>query len=344
MAAVTDRPVADLADLADLCTPWCVHVVATLRIADLIAAGATDVTDLAARAGCDAGALGRVLRHLVSKGLFEQAAPGRFVLNEAAAGLRGPQYGLDLDGIGGRMAHAWGSLLTAVRTGRPAYQEVFGQPFWADLAAHPDIAASFDELMGVAGHGRPDPEVLVGDDWAQIRSVVDVGGGTGALLAELLRARPGIRGTLVDLPGEVARSGEVFRSAGVADRVTVTGQSFFDPLPSGASLYLLKNVLADWPDREATAILARCAEAARPDGRVVVLGGVSRAEDGEPSPELLMMILVGGKDRTLAEFGDLAGQAGLEVTAVGRQPSGRLLVECRPSGSTGPPGPEAGGS
>jgi len=87
---VTGRNIADLAALADLCTPWCVHVVATLRIADLIAAGATDVADLAARAGCDAGALDRVLRHLVSKGVFEHPAPGRFGLNEAAEGLRGP--------------------------------------------------------------------------------------------------------------------------------------------------------------------------------------------------------------------------------------------------------------
>lgn len=88
---MTDRQAADLAALADLCTPWCVHVVATLRIADLIAAGATDLTDLAARAGCDAGSLDRVLRHLVSGGVFEQAAPGRFGLNEAAEAGRTPR-------------------------------------------------------------------------------------------------------------------------------------------------------------------------------------------------------------------------------------------------------------
>src|SRR5207244_8707475 len=118
------------------------------------------------------------------------------------------------------------------------------------------------------------PEVLTGD-WESVRTVVDVGGGTGSLLAEILRARPKVRGTLVDLPRTVARSAEVFEAAGVADRVTAVGQSFFDPLPAGADLYLLKKVLNDWPDRETTAILSRCAEAARPTGRVVVLGGVS---------------------------------------------------------------------
>src|SRR5262249_44539534 len=189
---------------------------------------------------------------------------------------------LDLDGFGGRMAHAWGSLLQAVRTGAPAYHRVFGRPFWDDLQAHPQIAASFDALMGPAGHGTPDPEVLVSGGWEAVRSVVDVGGGTGALLAEILRARPTVRGTLVDLPVTVARSGATFQAAGVADRVTAVGQSFFDPLPAGADLYLLKSVLGDWPDREALAILRRCALAARPAGRIVLLNGVSPDEGGGP--------------------------------------------------------------
>ena len=105
-----------------------------------------------------------------------------------------------------------------------------------------------------------------------MRTVVDVGGGTGSLLAEIFRARPTVRGTLVDLPSMAARSGETFQAAGVAGRVTAVGQSFFDPLPAGADLYLRKSVLFDWPDREATAIPRCCAEAARPAGCVVVLG------------------------------------------------------------------------
>ena len=131
--------------------------------------------------------------------------------------------------------------------------------------------------------------------------MVDVGGGTGALLAAILRARPAVRGVLVDLPATVARSHAMFQAAGVGDRVTPVGQSFFDPLPAGAELYLLKSVLSDWPDAEAQAILRRCAEAARPTGRVVVLSGVS-PEGTSPSPALLMMVLVGGKDRSVAEF------------------------------------------
>src|SRR5712692_6730482 len=290
------------------------------------------IDDLAAASGAHSDSLHRVLRHLVSKGVFEEPSPGRFALNEPARRLldSSARLGLDLDGFGGRMAFAWGSLLSAVRTGAPAYREVFGRPFWEDLRAHPDLAASFDALMGPAGHGTPDPEVLVTGDWESVRTVVDVAGGTGSLLAEILRARPRVRGTLVDLPPTVARSAEIFQAAGVADRVTTVGQSFFEPLPAGADLYLLKSVLSDWPDRELIAILRRCAEAAHPAGRVVVLNGVSPDGPGGPAPALLMMVLVGGRERSLEEFRELARAAGLEVQAAERQPSGRFVVECRP--------------
>jgi 2,7-dihydroxy-5-methyl-1-naphthoate 7-O-methyltransferase len=321
---------ANLSALSDLCTPWCIHVVATLRIADHIAAGTTDIKTLAEEAGCDADFLLRVLRHLVGKGVFQEPTPGQFALNEAARGLLDPaqQLGLDLTGIGGRMAYAWGSLLSAVRTGAPAYHEIFGLPFWEDLEAHPDIAASFDALIGPPGHGTPDPEVLVTGGWEEVKTVVDVGGGTGALLAEILRAQPEIQGTLVDLPRTVARAGSLLQAAGVGERVRMVGQSFFDPLPAGADLYLLKSILGDWPDREAQLILSRCAQAARPSGRIVILGGVS--PDDRADPQLLMMVLLGGKDRTLTEFGALANEASLKVQAAGWLPSGRFAVECRP--------------
>jgi 2,7-dihydroxy-5-methyl-1-naphthoate 7-O-methyltransferase len=321
---------ANLSVLSDLCTPWCVHVVATLRIAEYIAAGTTDIKTLAQEARCDSDFLQRVLRHLVGKGVFQEPTPGRFELNEAALGLLDPsqQLILDLNGVGGRIAYAWGSLLSAVRTGAPAYHEIFGLPFWEDLEAHPDIAASFDALMGPPGHGTPDPEVLVTGGWESVRTVVDVGGGTGALLAEILRARPRIHGTLVDLPGTVARAGSILQEASVSERVRTVGQSFFDPLPAGADLYLLKSILNDWPDREAQLILSRCAQAARPSGRLVILGGVLPDDSmNSLSPE---MVLLGGKDRTLTEFRELAHQAGLKVQAAGQLPSGRFAVECRP--------------
>src|SRR5512138_1122682 len=121
-----DKERADVWALSDLCTPWCVHVAVTLRVAEHVDAGIAGIRDLAAACGAHPESLRRVLRHLVSKGVFEEPVPGHITLNEAARSLLEPgvRLGFDLDSFGGRMAHAWGSLLTAVRTGAPAYHEV----------------------------------------------------------------------------------------------------------------------------------------------------------------------------------------------------------------------------
>src|SRR6266487_6188050 len=123
----------DLERMLDLATPWCLRVAATLRIPEHIAAGHAGIADLAAAAGCDPDALYAVLGHLVSQGVFTEESPGRFACNQAAEQLTSVPF-LDLAGIGGRMAHTWGTLLDYVRTGQPAYQQVFGRPFWEDLA------------------------------------------------------------------------------------------------------------------------------------------------------------------------------------------------------------------
>ena len=239
----------DLWDLIDLRTPWCAYVVATLRIPQLVESGVGDVGELAREAGCDERALHNVLAHLVSQGVFTEPSPGVFAHNETSAQLTAPF--LDLGGMGGRMAHAWSTLETYVSTGRPGYAERFGLPFWDDLAAHPALAAEFDDLIGPGGHGTPDARFELRDGWNEVHTVADVGGGTGAFLRELIALR-GVRGILVDLPGTVARAEGDFETV---------GQSFFDPLPA-ADLIVLKSVLNDWPDEETDAILARAAEAA----------------------------------------------------------------------------------
>jgi 2,7-dihydroxy-5-methyl-1-naphthoate 7-O-methyltransferase len=321
----------DLDRMLDLTTPWCLMVAATLRIPDHIAAGHHDIGELAAVAGCDRDALHAVLGYLVAQGVFAEESPGWFSGNQAAEQLAARRF-LDLEGIGGRMAHTWGTLLDYVRTGQPAYQEVFGRSFWEDLAAHPKIAAEFDALMGPAGHGVPDFDIELTGGWRPIRAIVDVGGGTGAMLASLLRRHAHVRGVLVDLPGTVARAAGVTEASEVASRVTVVGQSFFDPLPAGADVYLLKSVLNDWPDEPTVAILRRCAEAAqiaRPKGKIVVLGGVS--PDEAPRSLGIDMLVAGGKTSTLTQFAELARRAGLEILAAGTQASGRFVVECQPA-------------
>ena len=311
----------------DLCTPACIHVAAVLRISDLMDQNKSDIRDLARAAGADPESLCRVLRHLANNGIFEETSPGHFAKNDNARSL--------FDGIFGRMTLAWGTMLSAVRTGNPAYHEMAGRGFWEDLDANPGIAESFDALMGPEGHGIPDARILLNEnDWESVRTVVDVGGGTGALLMEILRARPQVHATLVDLPATIARARPEFEAAGLTHRVTFAAQSFFDTLPAGKDLYTMKNVLADWPDHEAELLLRRCAEAAASSGpeaaarsgKLAIVGGVTA--EPIPSPELLMMVLVGGKSRTLDEFATLARRAGLDAKAFGRAPCGKFVVEC----------------
>ncbi len=233
---------------------------------------------------------------------------------------------LDLEGIGGRIALAWGSVLTYLRTGQPGYAEMFGRSFWEDLEANPAIGASFDAFMA-AVHGGAEQVPRISGGWDSVGTVVDVGGGTGHVLAELLRADRGLRGTLVDLPATASRSAATFAQAGVSERVVAVGQSFFDPLPKGADVYLLRSVLNDWPDQEKVAILGRCAEAVPSSGRVVVAGGVVPA--GPPGPLTIDNVLTGGNDTPLDEFEGLVRQAGLEVATTHEPSLGHLVVECR---------------
>jgi hypothetical protein len=318
----------DLEALTDLRTPWCALTVASLGLGEPLAAGITAVDELATATGVDARALHNVLSHLAGRGVFVEVAPGHFEANAAARRLLDPSAFLHLDGIGGRMARAWSTLPIYVRTGEPGYHEVFGVPFWEDLAAHPDVAADFDALIGPAGHGAPDPALGFAGGWASVGTVVDVGGGKGAFVAAVVQAHPHVRATLVDLPGTVARAEGLLDAAGVSDRVTVVGQSFFDPLPAGADLYVLRSILNDWPDEETTAILRRCAEAARPDGRVVVVGGVAAGD--APRRLEIEMVLLGGRTDSEHEFRRRATGAGLAVIAAGPTPAGRFVVECRP--------------
>ncbi len=321
------EPSLDLWTLSDLCTPWCIRVAVTLHIAEHIDAGIADIDGLASATKSDAHVLHSVLSWLAGKGVFVESPLGHFALNETSRGLLNPAQFLCLDGIGGRMADIWSTLPAFVRTGEAGYAGMFGKPFWEDLAEHPALGADFDALMSYAGHGTPDASLELTAGWDEVRTVVDVGGGTGAMLAELLRVRPTLRGVLVDLPATVARSGATFEAAGVSDRVSLAPQSFFDPLPGDADLYLVRKVLNDWADRETVAILRRCAEAARPSGVVVVIGGV--VADGTVRPIGIDMLLVGGRTNTVSEFRVLAREAGLDVVAAVDGLS-HFMVECRP--------------
>lgn len=322
--------------MIDLVTPMAVRVAATLGLTDLLAAGAMPVEELARRTGTDADALGRMLRHLVCRGVFAEPEPGRFAVNEPAALLASGHPSrmremLDLDGFGGQMDLAFTGLLHTVRTGRPAWEKVFGAPYWSHLAATPQLSASFDAMMAESTDSVID--VASAYDWSGVRHVVDVGGGTGALLAEVLSANPDLRATLVDLPDTVDRGRHYLAGRGLDTRCEFAGQSFFDPLPAGADVYVLRRVVHDWGDDEALLILRRCAEAAGRHGRVVVIetqGGPGDDPAMFAEMNLRMLVLSGGRERTVEDYIAIAAGAGLDAADVHDTPLGHVILDCVP--------------
>jgi hypothetical protein len=323
-----------LEPVIDLVTPMAVRTAAALRLADPMAGGPLPVAELAERTGADPDALARMLRHLVCHGVFDEPAPGTFGLNAPAELLRsdhpsGMRAWLDMDGFGGQMDLAFTGLMHTVRTGGPAWETVFGAPFWRYLAENPAMSASFDATMASGPEYTADAATSY--DWSGAGHVVDVGGGSGALLAAVLEADPHLRGTLVDLPDTVRRGTEHLADRGLDARADVVGQSFFDPLPAGGGVYVLSSVLHDWPDTAATAILRRCAEAAGADGRVVVIEQHDTETRGAAFAEmnLRMLVLCGGRERGPDDLTALAAGVGLAATGMHTTPMGQVRLEFR---------------
>lgn len=323
-----------LAPVIDLITPMAVRTAATLRLADEMGEGPVAVSELAQRSRTDPDALGRLLAHLVCHGIFVETAPGVYGLNVLADLLRsdhpgGMQVSLDLDGFGGQMDLAFTGLLHTIRTGEPAWESVFGAPFWQHLSIDPAMGASFDATMTAGAEFVADD--VSAHNWCGAEHIVDVGGGTGALLAEILQQHPSMRATLVDLPETVERGRAHLSAAGVAERCEFVGQSFFDALPEGGDLYVLNSVLHDWADEDAVRILSRCAEAAGPSGRIIVIeeSGIEDADKASfAEMDLRMLVLCGGRERSLDEYTSLAAEAQLSVVETSSTPLGQIVIEC----------------
>lgn len=334
----------ELWEAADLITPMAIRVAATLRLADHLAAGTTTASGLAGATGADPDALGRLLEHLVTAGMLRRAAEDGYgltglgeQLTEAHPG--GGRAWLDIDGAVGRDDLALLALEHSVRTGEPAYPEVHGRSFWADLADDPALSASFDALMGAQSAWRV-PAVVAAYDWTAVDHVVDVGGGDGTLLAGILEAQPGLRGTLVELAGPAGAAERRFAEAGLADRAEAVTGSFFDPLPAAGDVCVLSGIVHDWDDPEAVAILTRCREAAGPEGAVLLVEGV-RADDAADREisthmDLRMLAYTGGRERTREELAVLADRAGLTLAAVTPLDERRSLVELAPHSASQP--------
>lgn len=327
--------IAPLMRLADMLAPVAIRVAATLGLADHIVAGRTGIAELAEVTGTHAPSLRRLLRFLHARGVFAETADGEYqltdlarpLLSEHPAGLR---ERFDLEGPVGRGDLSFIHLLDSIRTGKPSYATMYGRGFWEDLDGSPERAAAFARMQAANVSQAGIEEAY---DWSGVRTVVDVGGGNGALLARILLANEHVQGTVVDLPNTVRGAEENLAALGLAQRCPVVAGSFFDPLPPGADVYLLSKILHDWDDDAAVRILRRCAEAAGPRGKVLIAEMVPSGTEADPSftyLDLHMLVYFGGKERTLPEFEELAGRAGLSVQRVRPANWGNAVLECVP--------------
>jgi O-methyltransferase domain/Dimerisation domain len=297
-----------------------VYVAAELGIADLLADGALSARDLAERTGTHAPSLYRVLRLLAALGVFAEDDAGNFTLTvigdrlrtNAHVGLRSWATFLDAIGAIGGFEH----ILDTVRSGRPGFEAAHGIALFDWLDRHPEMAAVFDAAMSERTAAFA-PSVAAGCDFSDVRTIVDVGGGQGTLLREILRRHSHLEGVLFELPALTARAREALAGPEVADRCEVVSGDFFARVPAGADCYVLANVLHDWDDAESTVILRNCRQAMARRGRVMIVERRIPGKDGDPVPALLsdinMLVITGGRERTDAEYGALLEAAGLKL-------------------------------
>jgi hypothetical protein len=302
--------------------------MAVLSLADHLASGPRTAADLAEETGAHAPSLARLLRALGALGLCERDDAGRFRLTPLGEAMRSDvpdsARAWVLFITAPWVERGWEKLPEAVRTGEPTFPRVHGVGFWDYLGTHPEDGALFDAAMSGGASARAEALRAV-RDLSSIGTVVDVGGGQGRLLTTLLAAFPGLRGVLVDRPEVVAGADAVLRAAGVADRCAVVGGDFFTAVPPGGDAYVLAQIVHDWPDAEALAILSACHRAMAPGARLWVIEQVLPLEDGsdlhkQSGPTLLdlnMLVLFGGgQERTAEEYRQLLDAAGFGEIAI----------------------------
>ena len=309
------------------------HVAAALGVADLLASGPQSAEQLAEATGASVQSLRRVLRALVGFGVFAQDSADRFLLAPmgellrrdvegslcAAALFFGGEWGAGVDAL----------FLPAVQSGESAGQILSGGRTWIDwLQSDPELNKVFNSMM-TAFSTLHFAGVLEAYDFSECTRLVDVGGGHGWIIAEILKRNPSMRGVLFDLPHTIEGGRRTIEQAGLADRCEVASGDFFVSVPDGADLYLLSRVIHDWNDEKAVAILKVVRAAVAPQGRLILLETMLQSSIPPFYPllsDLNMLVRTGGCERTEAEYRSLYRAAGFELT--------RAIATAAPTGTT----------
>jgi hypothetical protein len=313
------------------------YVAAKLGIADLLQEGPQSCARLAEATQTHAGALYRVLRALASVNVFAEDEAGHFSLTPLADLLR-------TDALGSLRAfaimlgtpehwRAWEGVLHSVRTGQPAFDQVFGIPLFQYFPTHPEAAQIFDDAM-TSRSGQENTAIVATYDFAAAHTVVDVGGGQGTLLASILDVHPNARGVLFDLPHVIAPARTRLERAGQTARWEFVAGDFFAAVPAGGDLYLLKKVIHDWDDERAQRILTNCRTAMSSTGRLLLIEPVIPPGNAPSFNKLLDLLMLvwngGGRERTEREHQGLLASAGLHLSRIIPTRAGLSIIEAVP--------------
>jgi hypothetical protein len=298
-----------------------IYVVVELGIPDLLAAGPKCCDELAMETNTHAPTLFRILRFLTGTGLFNELGPKEFELTRLGSTLRSDLPGSFHPGVRCLLSEfdwiPWGRLIHSARTGETAFDHVHGMGPFEYFRKNAEASAVFNSAMTSIA-ARSGTRIVERYDFSGLRKVVDVGGGHGFLLATILRANPTIRGVLFDLPDVVAGAGQVLENFAVRDRCEVVGGSFFGALPTGGDAYVLRQIVHDWDDDRALAILLNCRAAMTEAGKVLVIEREIAPHHRDAMrvlhADLEMLVNVGGMERTEAEYRSLLEKAGFRLT------------------------------
>ena len=312
-----------------------ITTAAELGVADALSPGPLTIDELATEVGADSDALSRLLRALIGRGVFHRRGDGRYELNPLARSLCSDadvSMKAAAEFYGSReQRDRWTMLAESIRTGRSVVPALHGKESFDYFAEDPAHADLFNRTMSSIS-ALTDGSVVAAYDFGSYPTIVDVGGGHGLLLANILAQTPGVHGVLYDLPAVVATVSKILCYTRVADRVRIETGSFFDRVPRGGDVYVLKNIMHDWPDDKAVQILRNVRAAAGPRATVLLVELVIPDHDRDfPGKwaDLEMLLNLAARERTAAEYRKLLARAGFEMTRLVPTASPLSLVEAR---------------
>jgi predicted transcriptional regulator len=309
------------------------YVIAKVGVADLVANGPKSVSELAAATETNESALYRVLRSLASVGVFRETDPKMFALTPLAEPLRSDVPNSIRNGVifMGEEWHwrVWGDMLYSVRTGKPAWGRIHGGEVFDYFAANPEQSEIFNRAMTDMSMATA-PAVVDAYNFSGIKTLVDIAGGHGYLLSQVLKANPTMKGILFDMQQVVAGADALLEREGVLDRVEKVAGDFFASVPAGADAYIMKHIIHDWDDERAGKILRNIRRVMPPNATVLIVETVV-PEGNEPHYskllDLEMLASPGGVERTAREYGELLAASGLRLTRIIQTESPFSIVE-----------------